>query len=138
MKPNDIIKYKGVLGKVVCTYPNQSICFHPINYATYQTNELEIIDSEHVEEPTTEEKISFIEQSCYWGKVVKTHIIGDIQIIEYKDKEDKTLFEVHINFQRTTDTATTLDQAIIIAMCNKHKCNSAGHWIMKILGISNE
>lgn len=79
----------------------------------------------------------------FWlGQVVTSHIIGDIQIIEYEQKQDRTKrgFSVYINKGRTGYTADTLDLAILTALGIKYDGRNSQFalYAARMLGIADE
>ena len=140
MKYGDIVKFKGELGEVVVE--NDKFYFHPVNYGCYSCSNLtEIIDSDL--DPITEgEKVCFLELEFSWGSVVKTHCIGDYQILEHRNKflyKDKTSFHAYINFKDTNCSYSSLDEALIGAIAqNNLEVNEARYatrFILKMLGM---
>lgn len=126
MKYGDIVKFNNNLGELV-TDDKGNFLFHPMGFGNYSYCELGIVTESDITEPTFDEKIQYINGEFVWGIIVKIHCIGDYQIIEYtdgKDKEDK--FHVYINFQDTSSSYSTLDNALIGAITqNKLEANEA-------------
>lgn len=141
IKPNQIIRYKKQLGKAIHCYDDKKpiLRFHPLNYGRYWTKDLEIIDLKFVEETTRNEKIFYIERDCPWGRIVKTHCIGNFQIMEYHDdKQNETGFSIYIDFVSASLGASTLDVAILCAICKKYKSSDAAKWVLKMLEMKDE
>jgi hypothetical protein len=128
MKYGDIIKLNGILGKVVTG--DKKFYFHPINYGNYYCSDLEEITDDTIEQTTNEEKIKFIEDTYVWGSVVKTHCIGEYQIIEYLDRNNEVSYNPYINFEDNGCSYSSLDAALIgVIARNKIEVNSANHAI---------
>ncbi len=140
MKTN-IIRYKGQLGTSISDYNNPEIQkFLPINYGRYYTEKLETIDENHLTEVSFESKIMFIEETFHWGQVIKTHIIGEFQIIEYEaifnGKNQGIRFHPYINFCDIGNSYYSLDEAIIGVIAYKYDgCNSqAASFFNRMIG----
>ena len=87
-----------------------------------------------------------------WGKVVKVHSIGDIDIIEYFDRMRKgstitkeidyntKCFHPYLKGKDTNNSYESLDQAIIGVLCTKYEgANSrADGYIFSMLGMDNK
>lgn len=124
MKTN-IIRYRGQIGTIVSDYDNREIKkFLPMNYGSYYSTQLDTINTDHVTEASFEDKVKFIEEEFHWGKVIKTHTIGEFQIIEYEaifnGKNEGIRFHPYINFNDTNYSYYTLDEAIIGVIAYKH------------------
>jgi hypothetical protein len=147
MKYGDIVKLNGILGDVVTG--DNAFYFRPVNYGSYYCSDLqEITDDileqltcDIIEQATFDEKVKFIEESFSWGKVIKTHNIGEYQIIEYVDKENQILFHIYINFKDNGCSYKSLDAALIgVITQNKIEVNAARHatnFIFKMLDMPN-
>jgi hypothetical protein len=137
MKVN-IVRYKGQLGTVVSDYNNREIKkFLPINYGSYYSDRLDTINTDFLEEASFDEKIEFIEKSFSWGKVIKVHVIGEYQIIEYETKINKDInFHPYINFCDIGHSYYTLDEALIGVIAYKYDgANSqAFYYVTRMLG----
>lgn len=60
-----------------------------------------------------------------WGKVINTHKIGDIKIIEYFDRDegiitDTIKYHVYVNEKDTCHSFSSLDGALLYALCYKY------------------
>lgn len=124
MQVNDIVKFNGELGKVIQPQSEVNVLrFLPCNYGTYYRDDLHIVTFEDLTETTFEEKVKFIETEYHWGKVVKTHCVGDYQIIEdkreYNGKEE-ICFHLYINFVDRHISYESIDKALIGAICCKY------------------
>ena len=67
-----------------------------------------------------ENKIRLIESEYSFGEVVKTHIIGNYQIIEAIDEDGNQKFSTYINFERTGFSYNSLEKAITGAIAYKY------------------
>lgn len=134
MKIGDIVKYKDNLGKVVTAYLNKDILkFLPCNFGRYSSDELDTVTFDDLKETTFEEKIKFIETEYHWGKVIKTHCIGDYQIIE----DDNNEFHLYIEFKDTCVSYPSIDTALIGGICRKYDGSNEqlSIYVCKALGI---
>jgi len=136
MKYGDIVKFNGVLGEVVTG--GDKFFFRPVKYGQYSCRDLQEITVDTVEPATFEEKVHFIEQEFGWGRVIKTHVIGNYQIIEYNDQE-KTRFNPFINFKNCHTSFISLDNALIGVIAeNSIEKNEARYAITFILKMLNK
>ena len=110
MKHGQIVKFNGELGEAVTD--NNRFYFHPVNYGNYTCSNLQEITEETIEPITFDEKILYIQRNFKWGPVVKTHTIGEYQIIEYISN-DVVRFYTYINFNSCNTSYTSLDAALI-------------------------
>lgn len=138
MKSYDIIKHNGILYRVI--FEDKKIGFiTSINDVLDKTISIEQVGE--ISEATLEEKIGFIEKeySVFEKKIIKTHIIGNYQIIEFsrKSSPQKTQFAIFIDFEDACISYTTLEQAIIGAIVYKFDgANSrATNYISRMIGL---
>ena len=108
LKYGEIIVANGNIGTLIIT--GNDFRFLPCDYGYYYTEKLEVIKD--FREASQEEKIKHIETEFSWGKIIKTHVIGDYQIIECERNED-ILFHNYRNFKDDSCAFNTLDQALI-------------------------
>ncbi len=133
MEYGQIVKFNGGLGEVVTD--NGKFYFLPVNYGQYTCSRLEEITDATVEPATFEEKIRFIEYDFGWGTVVKTHTIGEYQIIEYVNKEIHH-FSSYVNFKSCHTSNSSLEAALINAISiNSIEVNEARYATTCILRI---
>lgn len=134
MKIGDIVTYKNKLGKVITAYSSKdTLKFLPCNLGRNSSDELDTVTFEDLKEATFEEKIKFIETEYHWGKVIKTHCIGDYQIIEDDNKE----FHLYIGFRDTSISCPSIDTALIGGVCRKYDGSNErlSSYICRALGI---
>ncbi|MDF2950556.1 MAG: hypothetical protein K0S18_139 [Anaerocolumna sp.] len=127
MKYGDIVKYKGQLGELV-TDDKKNFLFHPVKFGNYYYNQLDIVTENDIEVANFDEHISYIEQEFVWGEVIKTHCIGEYQIMEFKPehKEDAISYHGYINFEDTNTTHCSIESALISLIArNKLEVNEA-------------
>ena len=126
MKYGDIVRYKGKLGELV-TDDKKNFLFHPVKHGRYSYSELDVVTENDIEVASFDDCISYIEQDFVWGEVVKTHCIGEYQIIEYKPKREDTIsYHGYINFKDTNTSNNSLDSALISLITrNKLEVNEA-------------
>lgn len=116
MEYGQIVKFNGVVGRVVTD--KEKFYFHPATESgRYIISQLHQITDETIEPIDFQDKILCIEHEFNWGPVIKTHVIGDYQIIEYMDNGE-IKFSPHINFRSCHTTYTSLDIALIGAIAN--------------------
>jgi len=135
MKYGEIVKYNNELGELVTD--DGKFYFHPVNYGSYYCSNLDEVTEKDIQETTTEEKIDYIEMEYTWGTVIKTHCIGEYQIIEEEDEKGEKGYHAYINFKDTNSTYETLDNALIGVIAEKHlEVNAARYatsFILKML-----
>ena len=134
---NQILWYKNQLGKAIHCYGDEEhiLRFYPVQHGSYYHEDLEIIDSKFIKNATFEDKIQFIEKELPWGRIVKTHCIGDIQIIEWhNDKNNVDGFSIYVDFESKSMGSDNLDDALISAIALKYNADGAIPWILKMLG----
>ncbi len=97
-------------------------------------------------------KLNEIKKKFVWGPIVDIHEIGDYQIIEYnpqifnkctgtgKYDYNRTQFHPYINYNDTSHSYKTLDEALIGTIALKHDgLNSqAAYYFYKMIGIGDE
>ena len=117
-----IIKYKNKLGRVVTALNSKQFKFKDCNIKgmiSYST--LPSIELKYVKEPTIDEIDKVLsEETSVWGRIIQVHRIGEYQFVEYIGKDNKTHYSIFINNDRTSNSSTTLDQAIITAISIKY------------------
>ena len=94
--------------------------FYPVGYGSYNEENLQQLKGLEFTEGSEQDYISYIEQEYHFGKVVKTHIIGEYQIIESVDSEEKTRFSPYINYGRIGQSFHSLEKAITGVICYKY------------------
>ncbi|MFA7157467.1 MAG: hypothetical protein WC123_07250 [Bacilli bacterium] len=134
MEYGQIVKFNGVVGRVVTN--NNNFYFHPAAKACrYSISQLHQITDDTIEPVNLEDKILCIELEFNWGIVIKTHVIGEYQIIEYTDKGE-IRFHPYINFKSLYAAFTSLDTALIgIIAANSLEVNEARYATTCILRI---
>ena len=81
MKENDIVIYKGQIGKIV-TF-DKAFKFKPCSITeSCRYSELDTVTDNDVQKATHEEKIEYLKAVFVWGNVINVHCIGEYQIIE--------------------------------------------------------
>ena len=135
MEYDQIVKSNGVLGRVVTG--DNKFYFHPAEKrGNYSCSQLDRITEETVEPITFEEKIQCIEQEFHWGSVIKTHDIGEYQIIEYIGNKGLVCFSPYVNFKCCHTSYTSLDIALIgVITGNSLEVNDARYATTCILRI---
>jgi len=136
MNYGDIVSFNGALGEVVTG--DKRFFFHPVNYGQYNCYNLQEITADTVKPATFEEKVHYIELEFDWGQVIKTHIIGNYQIIE-STHEGKIRFLPYINFKNCHTSFSSLDNALIGVIAeNSIEKNEARYAITFILKMLNK
>lgn len=117
-----VVREDGVLGCVLTDSYNEKY-FYPANYGRYTYDELEKLEEISFREANFEEKIEYIKKSFSWGKIIKVHVVGEYQIIEYKEKgEDESIwFHPYINFVDKFEAYETLDEALTGVIIKKYE-----------------
>lgn len=74
-----------------------------------------------------------------WGHVAEVHTIGDIQVAEVKRKGE-TWYMPFVGGQRCTESAYTLDLAIVIALSQKYDGYNtrANRYIARMIGMPDK
>ena len=112
-----IVKNDGTIGRVIIgtrdEIKNKEL-FYPINYGTYYESSLELLSNIKYKEGTEKEYIEYVEKEFSWGKVIKTHIIENYQIIENinKDNNEKN-YHTYLNYIDTNKSYKSLEKAIV-------------------------
>jgi hypothetical protein len=146
-KIGDIVLYNCVIGKLVPDYDTPDMKFL-VYYkkGNYTSSELPTVTSIDLEEPTITQKIHYIEDNCPWGKVIKTHIINNIQIIEYlsnptfdasigETKSSEIGFSIYLDWKSTCYGSNSLDSAIVTALSYKYGDEGFSKYVCKVLNI---
>ena len=113
----------GTVGKIITGEYDETKgieLFYPTAYGSYNEFNLDQLKDLEFTEGTEEDYISYIEQDYSFGEVVKTHIIGEYQIIEAIDSEGEKRFSPYINFKRIGMSFTELDRALTGVICYKY------------------
>ena len=78
-----------------------------------------------------------IKKEFPWGTIINTHIIGEYQVIEYIDEENRTFFHPYINYKDISHAYDTLEQALIGVIAYKYEgANShAAGYFCKMIGM---
>lgn len=135
MEYGQIVKFNGVLGRAV--KEDDKFYFLPaLKTGNYSYSQLDRITDETIEPITLGSKVLCIEQEFNWGPILKTHVIGEYQIIEYMDKDDTIRFHPYLNFKSSHAAYTSLDTALIgIIAANNLEVNEARYATNCILRI---
>lgn len=136
----DIVWYGDKLGNIVSNYNNPTeLKFLPLGYGSYYAEDLETINHKLIVIPTFEDKIKFIEKDFCWGKVIKTHYIGQFQFIEAErnNKDYPVLFSAYINFESISRSYMSLESAMIGVIAYKYDGSSsqAAEFFEKMIGL---
>mgnify|MGYP001559553820 CR=1 FL=1 len=72
-----------------------------------------------------------------WGKIVQTHIFGNIEIVEFTSPTPG--FSVYIDKVSTSRGAATLDGAMLIALAFKYDGHGsvAGPFMARLIGLKD-
>ena len=91
------------------------------------------------------EKMHEIRKNFSWGPIVEIHTIGDYQIVEYNPEifenccgtgkySDETQFHVYVNYDSAGVSYSSLDKAIIGAICVKYDgTHDADEYIFRMI-----
>lgn len=137
MKENQIIRYKGKLGRVIKDNDKKDR-FLPVNYGTYYPDRLDLIKSTNLKLGTIADKLEYIKKEFVWGVVIGIHCIGDFQIIESREKETTDVtFHPYIDFKSISVGYNNLDTALIGVIAHKYEGSNsqAGNYFCKMLGL---
>lgn len=118
-----VVKNDGTIGKVIIGEYDETEgkeLFYPVNYGTYYESELELLSEIEYKEGETKDYITYIEVALVWGKIIKTHIIGEYQIIEYINNDNEKCFNPYINYNNTSHSYDSLETAITGAIAYKY------------------
>lgn len=113
----------GTIGKVVIGQyeENENVeIFVPVGYDRYSEEKLIPLQDLKYSEGTQEDYITYLEKDFPWGEVIKTHVIGEYQIIQYIDSDNEETFQGYINFKDTRESFHSLEEAITGAICYKY------------------
>lgn len=113
----------GIVGKVLIGSYDETKgieLFYPAKQGRYSESELDQLKDLEFTEGTEEDYISYIEQDYSFGEVIKTHTIGEYQIIESVREDGEKHFSPYINYERTAMSYMSLDQAITGMICYKY------------------
>jgi hypothetical protein len=129
----------GTIGKVITGQYDKTKgveLFYPARQGCYNEAELQQLNNLEYTEGIQEDYISYIEQDYSFGDVIKTHIIGEYQIIESVKEDGEKHFSPYINYDRIRMSYATLDQAITGVICYKYDgANSqANKFLWKMIG----
>lgn len=108
----------GTIGKVF-TRDNVEI-FVPANERSYSESQIEELQKLTYTEGTEQDYISYIEQDFHFGKVIKTHTIGEYQIIEYINDDGEVRFTAYINYKEMCKAFPSLDETLTDVICYKY------------------
>ncbi|GCD12630.1 hypothetical protein [Clostridium tagluense] len=109
-----VVKKDGTLGKVVIgnfDHKGKEM-FHPVKFGSYYESDLQLLSEIEYAEANKQDYIDYIEKDFSWGTVIKTHTIGEYQIIEYTDSENTISFHPYINYIDTNYTFKSLEKAM--------------------------
>lgn len=136
MKKNDIVIYKGQIGKIV-TF-DKAFKFKPctITESCYYSD-LDTVTDDDVQETTHEEKIEYLKAVFVWGDVINVHCIGEYQIIEAEYKGNIEYYgymdynDIHVIYK-------SLDEALIGIIDIKYdgRETTAPYYFAKMIGMS--
>jgi hypothetical protein len=118
-----VVKNDGTVGKVITGEYNKGVeLFYPSGYGNYYESNLEKLTEIEYREGTQEDYVKYIEKDFVWGEVVKTHILGEYQIIEYVDIDNcsSTEYQAYINYEDTNSSYDSLEKAITGAIAYKY------------------
>ena len=111
----------GTLGKVLIGSHEEMLgkeLFYPVNYGRYYEKNLSLLENITYEEATEKDYMEYIETTFVWGAVINIHLVGEYQIIEYI-KEGEKSFHPYINYNDTSMSYESLDQALTGVICEK-------------------
>ena len=120
-KPRIVKLENGTLGKVLIGSHEDMLrkeLFYPVNYGRYYERNLPLLENITYTEATEKDYIEYIETTFVWGEVIKIHSVGEYQIIEYIKEEEKS-FHPYINYNDTSMSYESLDQALTGVICEK-------------------
>lgn len=112
-----------IVGKVIIGQYDETKgieLFYPAKQGCYNESSLQQLKDLKYTEGTEEDYISYIEQDFSFGEVVKTHVIGEYQIIESIKEDGEKHFSPYINYDRIRMSYASLDQAITGVICYKY------------------
>ncbi len=138
MKYGDIVVYGGEIGEIVTS--DGLYKFKPRHTGMCSYSTLDTITENDVREATHNEKLEFIESQFTRGYVVKIHCIGEYQIVEWIDKDNKTYWHVYINYISTNTAYYSLDEALVGAVGYKYEGGNgrAAMYFSRMIGIKEE
>jgi hypothetical protein len=110
LKHGDIVKVEGVLGYVFKD-AEKGDRFVDGALSTYSGSKLPMLMD--FELTTHEEKVELIIRKFDWGQVLKTHILGDLLILEFTHKDGETMFHLYDNYRDSCHYYTSLYRAAI-------------------------
>lgn len=81
-----------------------------------------------------------------WGKIIETHTVGNIQIVESHPLEAAVVphaktsgndFTVYVDGAPTGYGSKSLDGALLLALAHKYdgRNSQAAHWMAKLIGL---
>ena len=112
----------GTLGKVLIARHDDDLkgkeLFYAISYGRYYEKELPLLETLTYIEGEEEDYIEYLTESFSWGAVIDIHIIGEYQIVEYECK-DGICFHAYINYNDTSISYNSLDEALTGTICKK-------------------
>ena len=120
-KPRIVKLENGTLGKVLIGSHEGTLekeLFYPANYGRYYEKDLSLLENTTYSEATEKDYMEYIETTFVWGEVMKIHSVGEYQIIEYI-KEGEKSFHPYINYNDTSMSYESLDQALTGVICEK-------------------
>ena len=136
MKENDIVIYKGQIGKIVTS--DKKFKFKPctITGSCYYSD-LDTVTADDVQETTHEEKIEYLKAVFVWGDVINVHCIGEYQIIEAEYKGNVE-YHGYINYNDIHFSYTSLDEALIGLIGIKYdgRETTAPYYFAKMVGMN--
>ena len=136
MKENDIVIYKGQIGRIVTS--DKKFKFKPcIITGNCYYSDLDTVTDDDVQETTHEEKIEYLKAVFVWGDVINVHCIGEYQIIEaeYNGEVD---YYGYIDYNDTRFSYKSLDEALIgiISIKYEGRETTAPYYFAKMIGMN--
>lgn len=138
MRNNDIVIYKGQIGKIVTS--DKEFKFKPctITGSCYYSD-LDTVTDDDVQKTTHEEKIEYLKTVFTWGNVINVHCIGEYQIIEaeYNGEID---YYGYIDYNDIHFSYKSLDEALIGIIGIKYDGGEtkAPYYFAKMIGMSKK
>ena len=136
MKENDIVIYKGQIGKIV-TF-DKVFKFKPCSITeSCRYSELDTVTDNDVQKATHKEKIEYLKAVFVWGNVINVHCIGEYQIIE-AEYYGSVEYYGYIDYNDIHVIYKSLDEALIGIIGIKYDGigTTAPHYFAKMIGMS--
>lgn len=135
MKENDIVIYKGQIGKIVTS--DMKFKFKPCTIiGNCYYSDLDTVTDDDVKEATHEEKIEYLKAMFIWGDVINIHCIGEYQIIE-AEYNGNIEYHGYINYNDMHFSYKSLDEALIGIIGIKYdgRETTAPYYFAKMVGM---